>query len=404
MPNHPTVPRILRGLGAAAIFVGLQAGAAEPAVSAPRGGAAMHTVSQTPFGTLPDGRAVSLYTLRVPGGWQATITDYGAILTSFLVPSRTPGSDPVDVVLGFDSVDGYVKGHPYFGATVGRVGNRIAAGKFTLDGKEYRLATNNGPNHLHGGTVGFDKILWKATPEPADPRGPSVVFTMVSADGDEGYPGRLAATTRYTLTPAGELRVEMTATAAAPTICNIVHHSYWNLGGHAAGDVRGHDLTVVADTYLPVDAGSIPTGQFAAVAGTPFDLRPERQPPVALGAAIAALPGAGTDPGGIDHNFLIRGWQPDGQLRPVAVLVDPASGRRMELLADQPGVQVYTGNYLDGTVTGKGGAVYRKHGGVCLETQKYPDAIHHAGDPRWPSPRVEPGQTYRHVMIHRFTP
>ena len=146
----------------------------------------MHTVSQTPFGTLPDGRAVSLYTLRVPGGWQATITDYGAILTSFLVPSRTPGSDPVDVVLGFDSVDGYVKGHPYFGATVGRVGNRIAAGKFTLDGKEYRLATNNGPNHLHGGTVGFDKILWKATPEPADPRGPSVVFTMVSADGDEG--------------------------------------------------------------------------------------------------------------------------------------------------------------------------------------------------------------------------
>ena len=400
----PTVPPLrLLCLLAAVVATGAIAIAAEPAPTAP-GTAAMPAVAQAPFGTLPDGRAATLYTLRVPGGWQATITDYGAILTGFHVPSRTAGGTPVDVVLGFDSVDGYVKGHPYFGATVGRVGNRIAAGRFTLDGKDYTLATNNGPNHLHGGAVGFDKLLWRGTPEPDDAQGPSVRFDLISPASDEGYPGRLAATCRYTLTPAGELRVEMTATTDAPTIVNLVHHSYWNLGGHRAGDIRGHELTVVADAYLPVDAGSIPTGQFAAASGTPFDLRPERQPPVRLGAAIAALPAAGADPGGIDHNFVVRGWQPDGQLRPVAVLVDPASGRRMELFADQPGVQVYTGNYLDGTVTGKGGAVYGKHGGVCLETQKYPDAIHHAGDPRWPSPRLDPGQTYRHVMIHRFTP
>jgi len=379
------------------------ASAADPTPPAPAASAAMHTVSSSPFGTLPDGRAATLYTLRVPGGWQATVTDYGAILTSFHVPSRDGGGGPVDVALGFDSVAGYVKGHPYFGATVGRVGNRIAAGRFTLDGREHRVATNNGANHLHGGTVGFDKVLWRGTPEPDHPLGPSVRFDIVSADGDEGYPGRLAATARYTLTPAGALRVEMTATTDAPTIVNLVHHSYWNLAGHGAGDVRGHDLTVVADAYLPVDAGSIPTGVLAPVAGTPFDLRPER-PPVRLGTALAALPGGGGDPGGIDHNFVIRGWQPDGQLRPVAVLVDGASGRRLELLADQPGVQVYTGNYLDGTLVGKDGAVYRKHGGICLETQKFPDAVHHLGEPGWPSPRLDPGQVYRHVMIHRFTP
>lgn len=389
------------GLVAALLVTGASGRAAEPAT--PPGTAPMPAVSQAPFGTLPDGRNATKYTLRVPGGWQAAITDYGAILTSFHVPSRDAGGAPVDVVLGFDDLAGYLKGHPYFGATVGRVGNRIAAGRFALDGTEHTLATNNGPNHLHGGVVGFDKHLWRGTAEPDHPLGPSVRFDLISPAGDEGYPGRLAATCRYTLTPAGELRVEMTATTDAPTIVNLVHHSYWNLAGHGSGDVGGHDLAVVADAYLPVDAGSIPTGLFAAVAGTPFDLRPERQP-VRLGTAIAALPAAGSDPGGIDHNFVIRGWQPDGQLRPVALLVDGASGRRMELLADQPGVQVYTGNYLDGSLTGKGGAVYRKHGGICLETQKFPDAIHHAGDPRWPSPRLDPGQTYRHVMIHRFTP
>jgi aldose 1-epimerase len=358
-----------------------------------------------PFGRLADGREARLYALEVPGGWKATITDFGAILTSVLVPGRD-GEPPVDVVLGFDSLDGYAAKHPYFGAICGRVANRIAAGRFELDGKRYQLAVNNEPNHLHGGAVGFDKKLWKATPRGGE-KGPAVDFEMVSPAGDEGYPGTLTVRATYTLTPDGELWVEMAATTDAPTIVNLAHHSYWNLAGHASGTVLGQDLAVAADRYLPVDAGSIPTGEFAAVAGTPFDFRPDRPGAAGgrrLGEAIAALPAAadGKNPGGVDHNFLVRGWKPDGALRTAAVLRDPASGRSVELLTDQPGVQVYTGNYLDGSVTGKGAAVYPKHGAVCLETQKYPDAIHHAGQADWPSVRLDPGQTYRHTMVHRF--
>ena len=353
-----------------------------------------------PFGSLPDGRAVSLYTLEVPGGWRAEITDYGAILTSFQVPPAA-GADarPVDVVLGCDSLAGYLAGHPYFGATCGRVSNRIAGGAFELDGRRYALATNNGDNHLHGGVAGFDKKLWKATPRGSD-RGPAE-FEVVSPAGDEGYPGAVNAKVIYTLTPDGELWVEMSATSDAPTIINMVHHSYWNLAGHAAGSIGDHELTVAADAYLSVDAGGIPTGEVAPVAGTPFDLRPERQPRPRLAAAIAGLPPAadGSNPGGIDHNFLIRAWQPDGSLRSVALLRDPASGRTLEVLSDQPGIQVYTGNFLDGTVKGKQAVAYGKQAAVCLETQKYPDAVHH---PDWPSTRLDPGQTYRHTMVHRF--
>jgi aldose 1-epimerase len=310
----------------------------------------------------------------------------------------------VDVVLGFDSLEGYAAKHPYFGATCGRVANRIAAGQFELDGKSYQLATNNEPNHLHGGLVGFDKKLWKATPRISE-KGPAVDFEMVSPAGDEGYPGQLTAKATYTLTPEGELWVEMSATCDAPTIVNMAHHSYWNLAGHASGTVHGHELSVTADRYLPVDAGSIPTGEFAAVAGTPFDLRPERRPAAVLGDAIKGLPASadGKNPGGIDHNYVVRDWKPDGALRSVAILRDPASSRSMEILTDQPGIQVYTGNYLDGSVTGKGGAAYTKQAAICLETQKYPDAIHHAGQADWPSVRLDPGQTYRHTMVHRFT-
>ncbi|MFM7077074.1 MAG: aldose epimerase family protein [Planctomycetaceae bacterium] len=359
--------------------------------------AAMPAPVATPFGTLPDGRAVNLWTLEVPGGWKATISEYGAILTSLHVPSA---GGPVDVVLGFDSLDPYVKGHPYFGATCGRVSNRIAKGSFELDGRTHTLATNNGANHLHGGVTGFDKHLWKATPH-ATSSGPALELVTVSPDGEEGYPGRLAAKVVYTLTPAGELMVDMSATTDAPTIVNMVHHSYWNMAGQRSGPVAAQELTVFADAYLPVDGGGIPTGEQARVEGSPFDFRPERRPAGTIGAAIAALPKSadGTNPGGVDHNYCIRGWKPDGVLRPVAVLRDPASGRRMEIVSDQPGVQVYTGNYLDGSLTGKGGAVYGKHGGICLETQKYPDSIHHAD---WPSTRLDPGQTYRHRMIHRF--
>ncbi|MCE9629582.1 MAG: galactose mutarotase [Planctomycetia bacterium] len=355
-----------------------------------------------PFGRLPDGREAHLYTLEVPGGWKATVTDYGAILTSFLVPPRDDAQGgPVDVVLGFDSLEGYLKGHPYFGAICGRCSNRIAAGTFELDGKAYTLATNNGPNHLHGGVVGFDKKLWKGTPR-ITPRGPCVAFEMVSPDGDEGYPGRVLAQASYTLTPVGELVVEMRATTDAPTIVNMVHHTYWNLAGHASGSIRDHELAVAADRYLPVDAGSIPTGTFAPVADTPFDFRPERKPWGRCGAAIETLPpdAAPGTPRGVDHNYVVRGWKPDGILRTAATLRDPASGRMLELLSDQPGVQVYMGNFLDGTLTGKAGAIYAPNGGICLETQKYPDSIHHAD---WPSVRLDPGQTATHTMVHRFT-
>ena len=383
--------------------------AALPAAAAPPGDAPtmppqeFPAPSARPFGTLPDGREARLFTLEVPGGWKATLTDYGAILTSLQVPAREGGA--VDVVLGFDDLRGYLGKHPYFGAICGRVANRIAAGRFELEGREHRLATNNGANHLHGGLVGFDKLLWKATPRGSS-KGPAVDFELVSPAGDEGYPGRLSVRATYTLTPDGELWVEMAATTDAATIVNLAHHSYWNLAGQASGTIHGHELSVAADRYLPVDAGGIPTGQFAPVAGTPFDFRPERPTPATLGKAIESLPGSadGSDVGGVDHNFVIRGWKPDGSLRSVAVLRDAKSGRRMEILSDQPGIQVYTGNYLDGTLAGKGGVAYAKNAAICLETQKYPDAVHHAGEADWPAVRLDPGKVYRHTMVHRFHP
>ncbi len=356
-----------------------------------------------PFGKLPDGREASLYTLEVPGGWKATITDYGAILTSFIVPPAAgdQAGKPVDVVLGFDSLAGYLAGHPYFGAICGRCSNRIAAGRFELAGKTHTLATNNGANHLHGGVEGFDKKLWKATPR-ATAKGPAVEFELVSPDGEEGYPGKLVAKAVYTLTPAGELVVEMSATSDAPTVVNMVHHSYWNLAGQASGTIKDHELAVEADRYLPVDDGGIPTGAWAPVEGTSFDFRPERAPWARCGGAIETLPPnapPGT-PRGVDHAYVLRGWKPDGVLRKAAVLRDPKSGRTLEIHSDQPSIQVYMGNFLDGSLKGKDGVVYGPNAAICLETQKFPDSIHHAD---WPSVRLEPGQTYRHVMVHRFT-
>ena len=303
--------------------------------------------------------------------------------------------------MGFDTLDGYGAENPYCGATCGRVSNRIAGGAFELNGKKYTLAKNNGDNHLHGGASGFDKKLWKATPLLLD-QGPALQLELVSPAGDEGYPGQLTAMVTYTLTPAGELRLEMTATTDAPTIVNIVHHSYWNLAGHASGTIRDHELSVDADSYLPVDGSGIPTDKSALVEKTPFDFRPERTPSALLGNAIDALPPSpdGKHAGGVDHNFLVRGWHPKADLQRVATLRHPPSGRTMEILSDQPGIQVYTGNYLDGTLHGKGGAVYRKQGAICLETQKYPDSIHH---PEWPTTQLNPGEVYRHRMVHRFT-
>jgi aldose 1-epimerase len=359
-------------------------------------------ITVVPFGTLPDGRVARRFVLEA-GGFRASVTDYGAMLTEMVVPppAGAEGTGPVDVVAGFDDLAGYLAGHPYFGSTVGRCANRIAAGRFEFDGRSYQLAVNNGSNHLHGGLVGFDKQLWKAIPRQTD-RGPAVEFELVSPDGDEGYPGRLTARVEYTLSPAGELIVEMAAVSDAPTIVNLAHHSYWNLAGHAAGSVADHELAVFADAYLPVDDSTIPTGEAAAVAGTPFDFRPERQPWGRVGEAIAAIPpeAAPGTPRGIDHNYLIRDWHPDGGLRTAAILRDPTSGRSLEILTDQPGIQVYMGNFLDGTLTGKGGARYGPNAAICLETQKFPDSVHH---PEWPSVRLDPDDEYRHTMVHRFT-
>jgi aldose 1-epimerase len=388
--------------GGLAVFVPLPGGSPWGAVTAVAEEVpAMSPPSIEPFGRLPDGEQVHLYVLEVPGGWRATVTDYGAILTSMTVPTGERG--PVDVVLGFDSLEGYLAGHPYFGATCGRCSNRIANARFTLDGKDHELAANNGPHHLHGGLVGFDKKLWKADPK-LTPAGPAVTFSLVSPDGDEGYPGMLRVQTTYTLTPAGELVIDMQAESDAATVCNLVHHSYWNLAGQGSGSIRDQELIVVADEYLPVDEGSIPTGERALVKGTPFDFRPERSRPAMLGDAIDALPPSadGSNPGGVDHNLCVRAWQADGSLRQVVTLRDPASGRTLTIESDQPGIQVYTGNYLDGTLTGKQGAIYEKHAGICLETQCFPDAIHHEGQPGWPSGILRPGETYRHRMVHRF--
>jgi aldose 1-epimerase len=393
---HPGLPAMIVAL-VAVLYSGYNA-----PVHAAEEKPAMHTPTVKPFGKLADGREAHLYVLETPGGWRATVTDYGAILTSMTVPLGKDG--PVDVVLGFDSLEGYLAGHPYFGASCGRCSNRIANGRFSLAGKEYQLATNNGDHHLHGGDEGFDKKLWKAEPKMTD-RGPAVTFHLVSPDGEEGYPGELTIKVTYILTPAGELVIDMQAQSDAATVCNMVHHSYWNMAGQASGTIRGHELTVNADRYLPVDAGSIPTGELAAVAETAFDFRPERAATARLGDAIDALPGSadGTNPGGVDHNLCLRGWEPGDALRPVAVLRDPASGRTLSIESNQPGVQVYTGNYLDGSLTGKEGAVYEKHSGVCLETQSFPDAIHHVGEAGWPAVILEPGQTYHHRMVHRFS-
>lgn len=342
------------------------------------------------FGEI-DGREVQLFTLISGRGMTAKITNYGAILTELHVPDRD--GKTADVVLGFDNLDAYAAGHPFFGATAGRVANRTAHGKFTLDGKEYTLATNNGPHHLHGGKKGFDKHVWDAEPgESATKSKPSLKLTRLSPDGEEGYPGALTATVVYTLTDRNELKIEMTAVTDAPTLVNLANHTYWNLAGHDSGSILDHDLTLHADRYTPPDEKLIPTGTIEPVAGTPFDFtKPKR-----IGQDIAMT---GLDPLGYDHNFVVNGEM--GELRLVARVCDPTSGRVMELLSTEPGVQFYTGNMLTGSIkNGKGGATYDKHSGLCLETQHYPDSIH---QPDWPSVVLRPGETYRHVMLCRFT-
>jgi aldose 1-epimerase len=339
------------------------------------------TVTRGPFGTAPDGQAVELFTLTNANGVELRAITYGAIIVSLKVPDRTGAMG--DVVLGYDSLAAYVKSSPYFGAVVGRYGNRIAKGKFTLDGTTYTLAVNNGPNALHGGLQGFDKVVWTAE-EIRDPRRPEVRFRYVSADGEEGYPGTLTATVTYTLTEANEVEIAYEATADKPTPVNLTQHSYFNLAG--AGDILGHVLTVNAGAITPVDSTLIPTGELMSVAGTPFDFTA----PHAIGERIAAEHTQIRFGGGYDHNFVLN--RADTGLTLAAVLKDPGSGRVLEVRTTEPGVQFYSGNFLDGTLTGKGGTIYKHRTGLCLETQHYPDSPNHQA---FPSTILRPDATYR---------
>lgn len=362
------------------------------ACSTPNGGqpepsAAEHAgaTAAAPFGKL-DATPVQLYTLTNRHGLVAKITNFGAIVTELHVPDRA--GTLADIVLGFENLDGYVSGHPYFGAIVGRVANRIGNAEFTLGATRYTLDANDGPHHLHGGRRGWDKVVWTARPlDTAE--GPALELTYVSRDGEEGYPGTVTATTVYTLTNDNELKVEMQATTDTTTLINMAHHSYWNLGGHDSGTILDHELTLYADQYTP-GTPMVPDGRVSPVEGTPFDFTRAK----AIGRD---LKDAGGTPIGYDHNFVVRG-EPN-RLRPVARLKDPKSGRVMTLSADQPGVQFYTGNFLDGSYRGKD-TTYLQYAGLCLETQKFPNAIN---VPAWQDQViVSPRQTYRHVMVHTF--
>jgi aldose 1-epimerase len=333
-----------------------------------------------------DGVDIDCYVLR-HGGLTARVITYGGILTELCVPDRDGRS--ADVVLGFDRMDGYLAEHPYFGATVGRVANRIARGRFTLDGKEYRLPCNNNGHHLHGGVRGFDRRVWAASAGvTAD--GPVVTLRYTSADGEEGYPGGVTATTVYTLR-RDALRIEYTATTDAPTLVNLTHHSYFNLAGPGTGDILAHELRLAASRYTPTDAELIPTGEIAPVAGTAFDFRTARR----IGERSAQT---GLVPAGYDTNFVLD--RDAAGLAHAATVREPTSGRVLDVFTTAPGLQVYTGNFLDGSLTGKGGRVYRQYGGLCLEPQTFPDAIN---EPGFPSPVLRPGQTYQHTIEYRFS-
>jgi aldose 1-epimerase len=347
-------------------------------------------VSRSLFGTMPDGAAVDLFTLTNDTGMEVRTTPYGAIITSIRVPDRNGRLD--DVVLGFDSLAEYItKKPPYFGAIVGRYGNRIAKGQFTLDGTTYRLAVNNGPNHLHGGIKGFDKALWNAAPFERDGAA-GVAYTHTSPDGDEGYPGTLHVTVTYTLDASNALAVDYDVATDKATPVNLTQHTYFNLAG--SGDILGHLLSINADRFTPVDRAMIPTGALAPVEGTPFDFRR----PVAIGARIGADDPQLRNGSGYDHNFVLNGAS-GGAQRSAAHVRDPESGRTLDVSTTEPGVQLYTGNFLDGTLTGSSGRVYGKRSALCLETQHFPDSPNH---PDFPSSIVRPGTPYKSRTVFAF--
>jgi aldose 1-epimerase len=351
-------------------------------------GAATKKLERHSFGKTRTGETVDLFTLKNAHGMEAAITNFGAILVSLKTPDRN--GELGDVVLGFDSLEGYLRDNPYFGAIVGRYGNRIAKGRFTLDGKEYKLATNNGPNALHGGIKGFNRVVWQA--QPAGESGVKLMY--VSKDGEEGYPGTLTTTVEYTLTDANELKISYLATTDKDTVLNLTNHSYFNLAGEGNGDILGHKIQIFADRFTPVDSTLIPTGELKPVANTPFDFRQSHT----IGERINSKDDQIKIGGGYDHNFVLNG--PAGTMHPAAHVTEPTSGRVMDVSTMQPGVQFYSGNFLDGSIKGKGGKPYKHRYGFCLETQHFPDSPNH---PKFPTTTLKPGEKFQSTTVYTFS-
>lgn len=348
------------------------------------------TVAKTAFGKMPDGTKVSVYVMTNANGMQVSLLDYGATVKSIMVPDRNGAY--ANVSLGFSNLDNYREKSPYFGCTAGRYANRIAKGLFSLDGKEYKLETNNGPNHLHGGVRGFDKYVWSARVSETET---AVIFSRRSPDGEEGYPGTLSCKVTYALTNENELKVEYEATTDKPTVLNLTNHTYFNLAGEGDPTILDHELTLHADQYVATDETNIPTS-IRDVEGTPFDFRK----PTAIGERIETDQPQIKFGKGYDHTWVL-GRKEEGLVH-AATLRDPGSGRVMEIHTDQPGIQFYTGNYLDGSYQGQGGKVYPFRSGLCLETQVFPDSPNHQGQDGWKSCVLRPGETYTHLTIHKF--
>jgi len=378
-----------RRIGIAALAIGtlLAAGCSEN--KPPEQPAANAAVKKQAWGKTEDGTPVDLYVLTNKNGVEASITSYGGIVVSLKVPNRK--GQLGDVVLGFDSLDGYLKGNPYFGALIGRYGNRIGKGTFTLNGTPYTLAKNNGANALHGGLKGFNKAVWQ-TKEASSADGPGLELAYLSKDGEEGYPGNLSAQVTYTLTNNNELKIDYAASTDKDTVVNLTNHAYFNLAGE--GDILDHQLLLHADRFTPVDSGLIPTGELRSVKGTPFDFTQS----TAIGSRINADDEQIKFGKGYDMNFALN--SADGSLAPAAQVYDPKSGRVMDVLTTQPGVQFYTGNNLDGTLHGKGGRVYAKRSALCLETQHYPDSPNKSS---FPSTVLKPGENYHSTTVYKFS-
>lgn len=349
------------------------------------------SLTSHPFGQMPDGRAVSLFTLAADGGIRVTITNYGGAVVSLLAPDRAGAL--ADVVLGYDNLEGYLTGKAHFGALCGRFANRIARARFTLDGTEYKLPANDGVNHLHGGPHGFDKQLWDAEIVLGEAC-PALKLSRLSLDREQGCPGNLHVEVTYSLSEANALRIQYRATCDRPTPINLTNHSYFNLAGHNAGEILGHELQLCASRYTPIDETLIPTGELAKVAGTPLDF----QKATRVGERIEAAHEQVSWAGGYDHNFVLEPGE--GKLVPAATVYETSSGRVLEVLTTEPGVQFYSGNFLKGTEVGKGGAVYQRRNGFCLETQHFPDS---PNQPAFPSSILRPVAVFESTTIYRLS-